>query len=316
MIDWTRWRAVGDFPAIAPRVFAEIFDGGQSFRWTRISDSPPAYEGVWGTNIAQLKLGEKHRLLWRAPLAIERQVADALPRYLACGTDFDSLADAFSPRGNRTLMRARENFPGLRILRQPFGETLLGFICSATKQIPQIKQMLALLAGRHGAEILPGHPGPRALPSWPGLAALGEDALRACKLGFRARHVSRAARMIAARAPDWLDETEALPYAEARARLVALPGVGEKVADCTLLFGAGRLEAFPVDTWMRRAMCENYPRAAKLKPAQLADFARARFGGAAGLAQQYLFAHARAMSRRDGGAAPGLLLPLARRVEV
>ena len=140
------------------------------------------------------------------------------------------------------------------MLRQPFAETLLGFLCSAAKRIVQIRQMNAALAAGHGApfaagppiENLPAADLSRRLPTWEALALASEASLLSCKLGFRARHIRRTAEFLADR-PGWLEETEALPYADAKVRLLELPGVGEKVADCVLLFGANRLEAFPVD---------------------------------------------------------------------
>jgi len=93
-----------------------------------------------------------------------------------------------------------------------------------------------------------------------------------------------------------LDETETLPYAPAKERLCSLPGVGEKVADCVLLFGAGRLEAFPVDVWIIKTMAQRYGLHG-WKPAQIAHFGRVHFGSLAGLAQQYLFSYERRIGR-------------------
>jgi N-glycosylase/DNA lyase len=123
-----------------------------------------------------------------------------------------------------------------------------------------------------------------------------EAQLRGCLLGFRARYIHETAQHIAEH-PGWLEETESLPYNEAKARLMTLPGVGEKVADCVLLFGAGRLEAFPVDVWILKTMERRYGLEG-WKPAQVAQFGRAHFGPLAGLAQQYLFAWERAAARR------------------
>ena len=80
-----------------------------------------------------------------------------------------------------------------------------------------------------------------------------------------------------------------MPYAAAKERLCELPGVGEKVADCVLLFGAGRLEAFPVDVWILKTMARRYG-LEDWRPGQVAQFGRAHFGPGAGLAQQFLFA--------------------------
>ena len=129
---------------------------------------------------------------------------------------------------------------------------------------------------------------PHRLPTWEELARVGEADLLACRLGFRARHIRGTAQFLAER-PGWLEAAAAAPYPEAKRLLCLLPGVGEKVADCVLLFGAGKLEAFPVDVWILKAMAGRYGLRG-WKPTQVAHFGRAHFGPRAGLAQQYLFA--------------------------
>lgn len=273
-------------------MLAEILDGGQSFRWR--CDETGVWTGIWAENIAQVTLDDRGKLLGRMPPDSPAGL-DPLRRYLRFDTDFAALADQLPWRSDPHLAACLAAFPGLRLPQQPFGETLLCFLCSATKQIVQIKQMVALLAQNHGA-VIPcraGSPDPamHRLPSWPELAAIPEDDLRRCLLGFRARYISETALFLAAR-PGWLEETEALPYPAAKARLMELPGVGEKVADCVLLFGAGKLEAFPVDTWILKALAQRYGLVG-WKPAQLTQFGRAHFGPLAGLAQQFLFAYER-----------------------
>ncbi|MBL9189326.1 MAG: DNA-binding protein [Opitutaceae bacterium] len=291
MIAWSAWQPLdGDLP-LTGDVLAETLDGGQAFRWHRQPDG--AWLGVWGDCVAQVRSGAGHRIEWRAPDPIAARAAAALPRYLGLDRDFAALTDALPWRSDAHLAQCLGAFRGLRILRQPFGETILGFLCSATKQIVQIKQMLALLAERHGADLIPGF---RRLPTWPELATIPEAELRACLLGFRARYISQTAQWIAAQ-PGWLEETEAAPYPIAKARLCSLPGVGEKIADCVLLFGAGRLEAFPVDTWILQALARRYGLDG-WKPAPVAQFGRAHFGPLAGLAQQFLFAYERRAATR------------------
>lgn len=298
---WSDWRPLA--LRLDPAVLAEILDGGQSFRWFR-EEEPSAlrsfgevgslstiWTGVWAGCVAQLRLHDGS-LEWRAPTPLAKTVAAALPRYLALDRDWAALTDSLPGRSDAHLARCLAAFPGLRILRQPFGETLLGFLCSATKQIVQIKRMCALLAERHGTDVAPGY---RRLPTWTGLATIPEKKLRACLLGFRAKYIHGTAQYLAAR-PGWLEETESLPYVAAKARLLELPGVGEKVADCVLLFGAGRLEAFPVDTWVLKSLARRYGLTG-WNPAQVAHFGRAHFGPLAGLAQQYLFA----WERKHGG---------------
>ncbi len=290
---WSDWQPL---PAFAPpwdaAGLAETLDGGQAFRWNR--QPTGSWLGLWAGCAAEVRL-TNDALQWRAPAAVATVTGAALPRYFAAQEDYGALVDSLPWRSDPHLARCLREFPGLRILRQPFGETLLGFLCSATKQIVQIKQMLALLASRHGGKIVPGH---RRLPTWSELAEIPEADLRACLLGFRARYIHQTARFIAGH-PGWLDETEALPYFEAKARLCSLPGVGEKIADCVLLFGAGRLEAFPVDVWILKAMAARYGLHG-WKPAQVTQFGRVHFGPLAGLAQQYLFASERRAAQAKG----------------
>jgi N-glycosylase/DNA lyase len=289
---WTPFQPLhGTVPALTPATLGELVDGGQAFRWQREPDD--TWLGIWSDHVVRLRLNSVGGLEWSAPELLAARVHTALPLYLF-GHDTAAAVDALPWRSDAHLARCLAAFPGLTILRQPFGETLLGFLCSATKQIVQIKQMVALLARRHGAP-LAGVNGLYRLPTWPELAAATETELRACLLGFRARYIHQTARFIAAN-PGWLEATETAPYAEAKARLMTLPGVGAKVADCVLLFGAGKLEAFPVDTWIIKAMARRYSLDG-WTPEQVAHFGRVHFGDFAGLAQQYLFAYERAQPK-------------------
>lgn len=283
---------------LAGPALAETLDGGQCFRW-RLEDDG-AWLGVSGGVAARMR----PRSACEFEVELRTGSAVDLRRHLANDLDWAALADALPHRTDAHLATCLQAFPGLRILRQPIGEALLCFLCSATKQIVQIKQMVALLAARFGTPLADAreskasganHEAVHALPTWDQLAGVSEDALRACLLGFRARHVAAVARFLAGR-PGWLEETAALPYVEAKARLMELAGVGEKIADCVLLFGAGKLEAFPVDVWILRVLAERYGLRG-WNPAQLAQFGRAHFGPLAGLAQQYLFAWERRCAR-------------------
>jgi N-glycosylase/DNA lyase len=171
------WRPLSGWTP-SPDVLRETLDGGQSFRW-QVHDG--VWVGTWSTHVVELRrTGDS--LEWRGSPGLGE--AD-LQRYLGGDRDWSALADALPWRSDPHLAVCLSAFPGLRILRQPFGETLLGFLCSATKQIFQIKQMVALLAERHGAK-LPPHSALRTLPSasvhrlptWQELAALPEKELR------------------------------------------------------------------------------------------------------------------------------------------
>lgn len=284
---WSDWAPLGLTHHFDAASLAETLEGGQAFRWRRQNEAD-AWLGIFAEHVVQLRLSSGGALHFRAVTDATR-AREALHRYLAMAPQLDAALARLPLASDTVLARAVAACPGLILLRQPFAETLLGFILSSTKRIPQIRQLCETLAERFGPALAPGIHG---LPTWDTLATVGELALRRCALGFRAGYVHETAQFLAAN-PGWLAQVEGLPYPEAKAALVTLPGVGEKVADCVLLFGAGRLEAFPVDVWILKTLAANYGLAG-WQPAQLAQFGRVHFGPLAGLAQQYLFAHARA----------------------
>lgn len=280
---WTKWRSIPRAGRFSETCLAETLDGGQAFRWNRQPDGD--WLGQWDRCVCRIRRCPDGTLLWTAPATLEQTVSAALPTYFALDCDWTDLRDQLPRRSDPHLARCIDAFPSLRLLRQPFGETLLGFLCSATKQIIQIKQMCHNLAVAFGPEIAHGF---HALPDWPALAGIAETELRKNGLGFRARYV-KATALVLAEAPGQLAAIESMPYPEAREALIRLPGVGEKVADCVLLFGAGKWEAFPVDVWILRVM-ENHYRLQGWTNSQIAHFGRVHFGPLAGLAQQFLFA--------------------------
>lgn len=280
------WFPLASKSPLDPATLAETLSGGQSFRWFPDNGG---WLGVTGKIVGSVGLS-------KTGLAAQTfaGTASELGHHLGCDIDWSSLADDLPWRSDPHLKRCIAAFPGLRILRQPFGETLLCFMCSATKQIVQIQEMVRLLADRFGPHLWGNH---HALPTWEMLAGVSEAGLRECKLGFRAKNVALTAAFLNDK-PGWLEETALLPYPEAKARLMMLPGVGAKIADCALLFGAGKLEAFPVDVWILRAMKRRYELDG-WSPGAVTHFGRVHFGPLAGLAQQYLFA----WERRFGAAA-------------
>lgn len=289
-IGWSPWKGLSGAGRFSDESLAETLDGGQAFRWHRRSDG--SWVGQWGNSVCRLRRSADGRLSWSAPDGLETETRKSLAAYIGLETDWKERRDRLPWRSDARLDACMEAFPELRILRQPFAETLLCFLCSATKRIVQIKRMCHRLALGFGRELAPGW---HALPDWPTLAAADESELRRCGLGFRARYIRDTALLLAA-SPGQLETIERLPYPEARAELMKLPGVGEKVADCVLLFGAGKLEAFPVDVWILRVMQNRY-RLHGWTHSQVAHFGRVHFGPLAGFAQQFLFAAERRESR-------------------
>ncbi len=287
---WTDWKPLSnwrpDFESLL-----ETLDGGQAFRWNR--EEKHSFSGIMGNRMVRLRWSPPNRVHLSTPSPPPGGLPLALENYFGNRKSYKILYDSLPWRSDPHLRRCMAAFPQLRILRQDPAETLLCFLCSATKQIVQIKEMLALLADRFG-DRLPG--GMKSLPSWAQLSQIPESDLRDCKMGFRARNIKGTARFLA-ETPGFIGEVGRLPYAEAREKLCQLPGVGKKVSDCVLLFGYDRLEAFPVDTWILKAMQRRY-RLHDRSHRQVARFGRTHFGESAGLAQQFLFAWERNHARK------------------
>jgi len=194
------------------------------------------------------------------------------------------------------MTAALEFCRGMRIIRQPAWECLATFITSSMKQVAHIAQISHTLRSRYGETA--GDTGAFAYPAPARLAALREQDLRACALGYRAGNLLKTARMIAAGEVD-LEAIRSLPDDEARAELCRLAGVGEKVANCVLLFAYERVRAFPIDVWIERVLREHYFKGRRnVTAGKLRDFSREYFGEYGGYAQQYLFHHARSSRRR------------------
>lgn len=280
---WSPWRKFAPPLKMEMSALAETVSGGQAFRWRRVEKSE-IWQGVWGNCLARVRVGCSGDVEWSAPAELAKYVGTEIGDYFAVAVDFAALADQLPWRTDEVLKDRIQAWGRLRLLRQPLGETLLAFLCSSAKRIPHIMQMCEALAERFGEPVWEHV---RALPTWERLAGAHESELRACGLGYRARFVKETAGKLA-EAPGWEARIVRAPYAEAHDWLVALPGVGPKIADCVLLFGAAKYAAFPVDTWILRAMAERYGLRG-WRPAQVAQFGRAHFGPLAGLAQQFLF---------------------------
>jgi N-glycosylase/DNA lyase len=266
---------------------ATTLSSGQAFRWHLVNGG---WEGVIGGRWVRCEQGRDQII---ATTMVSPGDWTWLTHYLQTDVRLQEVLDSF-PASDLHLRAAVEACRGLRLLRQDPWECLASFILSSTKQITQIRQVVQLLCQRFGEPILTSRPG-EVVYSFPAadiLARVPEVDLRACKAGFRAAGLKAAALAVAGGALP-LGELDAWPTARARERLMQLRGVGEKIADCVLLFAFGKPDAFPLDVWVRRALDRLYFRGRSPKPEELARFVAGHFGPQAGYAQQYLFHYVR-----------------------
>jgi N-glycosylase/DNA lyase len=271
---------------------AATLTSGQAFRW-RWMDG--AWEGVVAGRWVRLRQ-EQDRI--RAETAVPEQDWGWLRHYLQLDVNIGEIFKTFPP--DEPMQSSVQSCAGLRLLRQEPWECLASFICSSTKQIVQIQQIIALLCRRFGEPVaVPGgHEPVHSFPDFGRLAGVAESDLRECKLGFRAPYLLGSARKLRDGAVD-LSALHGVALEEARAQLLQLPGVGLKIADCVLLFGYGFQQAFPVDVWIMRALRQLYFPKRRVKLPRLRRFSQTHFGPHSGYAQQYLFHYMRTKEKAE-----------------
>ena len=264
-----------------------LVDSAQCFRWI---EAGGRFGAVMGKGPVWLR---------RVPDGIDAEgecEPAALRRYLDLDRDYGAIAAEFAHIP--PACRAIELFPGLRVLNQPPWEALVCFILSANNNVPRIRSLTGALCRRYGARYDGGFAPLYGFPTPGQLASADEAELRALKVGYRAPFLIGAARRVCEGFD--LEALRRMPYDEAHRLLTGLPGVGDKVADCVLLFGCGHAGAFPVDVWVERLLRDWFDLRCAGRAA-LAREARARLGPHAGLMQQFLFHAARTGAMGLGG---------------
>lgn len=195
--------------------------------------------------------------------------------YLDASLDYEKIRRKIG-KEDGFLFSAAEKGRGLRILRQDPFEALISFIISQRKNIPAITSCVEKLC-RAAGERLGEYEGGE-IYSFPKPEAINEDAVSGCGLGYRAPYVLQAAQTFA-KDPGLSEMLSKLEDEELLSALQSFYGVGIKVASCTALFGFHRMNVFPIDVWMKRALSEHYPQ----------GFDMEKYAPYNGLIQQYIF---------------------------
>ncbi len=194
---------------------------------------------------------------------------------------------------DKFLDRALETYEGLRILNDDFFPCLISYLCSPQMRIPRIKNMFNSLAERYGTKVQVNGKTYLQFPTVDQLSEASEEELRDLGIGYRAKYIVETVEQLM-NGEVSLEEIKDMDYREAHDEIKKLYGVGDKVADCVLLFGAGKLEAFPVDTWIKKAVKKHYPEMYDKNYRKLGDNFRDFFGEKyTGYAQEYLFHYMR-----------------------
>ena len=295
-------------PLDAPFSLAYTLESGQLFRWVR--------RGEWWSGVVSggvLRLKQEGEIL-RCVTNSDRLGSEFVTRYFRLDVDLDHILAGISR--DETVSRAVEKFYGLRIVGQDIWECLASFVLATNTNIPRIRRMVDAVSSRYGDAFEFEGEKYSAFPSPQALAAASEKDLVDCGLGYRAPFLRRVALSVSEGKVDF-QALANLGYLESKKLLTRellgeklLLGVGQKVADCVLLYSCGKEEAFPIDVWIARVLATSYPALlgpsmrkryaadgkVKLSPSdydKISARVRAYFGRYAGYAQLYLYMAAR-----------------------
>lgn len=254
----------------------QICESGQCFRMNRIGEGRYALAACGsyleiedrGGEIAFYCTQEEYDRIWR--------------RYFDMESDYGRYHAAVAQE-DEYLCRAAAYGKGIRILNQELWEMLISFLISQQNNIKRIRKCIETICERYGKRCvfdggINGETVYYAFPDIQALSQVSEADLRGCGLGYRSRYIAGTVRSVLTKEVNF-DAIPGMPYGQAKQELLKCSGVGEKVADCICLFGLHHLDAFPVDTHIRRAVEEHYPH----------GFPFEKYGGFAGVMQQYIF---------------------------
>lgn len=253
----------------------KTFECGQCFRWN--ADENGVYTGIAAGYPAVVEVdGDGVYITTSAPREFWHE-------YFDLDTDYAEISKDFC---GEYLETCRDYGYGIRILRQESWEALCSFIISQCNNITRIKGIVERLCESFGDELEFEGKSYYTFPSAETVSKLTVEDLAPLRSGYRAEYIIAAAIALVSGELD-LDALKACDYRTAIKQLRTVRGIGEKVANCVVLFGLGHMEAFPVDVWMKRALKENFS----------PDFNPESLGAYAGLAQQYIFYYARSMGK-------------------
>ena len=260
-----------------------IFECGQCFRWNKEKDG--SYTGVIKNSVINVKkLGKDVEFTG----VCDRNIKEICEEYFNLQTNYEAIKEKLS-NIDIYLKNSIEYGNGIRILKQDLWETLLSFIISANNNIPRIKTIIERIAKKYGNRIEYRNKMYYTFPTPEMLQNASIDDFRGLGLGFRDVRIYETVQRTLKGEID-LEKLKQEENTEVlRKKLLEIPGVGPKVADCVMLFALNRFDVFPVDVWVKRVISELYFNKKEQTPNVIHEFAEKQYGNLAGLAQQYLF---------------------------
>lgn len=258
------------------------FYNGQCFRWEQIDNG--VFEGIAGNRPLQL-IQKPDGVLFLC----DSSDMKFWQHYFDLDTDYKSIENIYL--NDPVLSSCVQSGIGMHILRQDLWEVLISFIISQNNNISRIKKIIFNLSQACGETINSYSKQYYGFPSPNALASLSEAELIKLGLGYRASYIFECAQEIS-KNTNILNDFNNFNYYQAREKLLSIKGIGPKVANCILLFGLRHFAAFPVDTWIHKAMMSLYTDCGSNRNA-IEKYAMDKYGDNAGLVQQYIFHAAR-----------------------
>ena len=250
---------------------------GQCFRFNRISETEYV---IFACN--RLLTIRKQDENWLFLDITEEEFRESFLEYFDLERDYGEIIESYSR--DESITRAARHGNGIRIFRQDAFETIISFIISANNNIPRIKKIIEALCALLGERVGNGY----SFPTPESIVNAGIEGLAPIKAGFRTKYIVDAAQKVASGEIS-LEYIRNCGYTEALNELKKIKGIGDKVANCVLLFGFGYYNAFPVDVWVKRVINKYYGEG--FDPVSLGEYA--------GVAQQYLFYYERSILGRE-----------------
>ncbi len=263
-----------------------IFECGQCFRWNKQSDN--SYTGVIKNRVINVKKSNNDYIFSSNE---STELEKCITEYFDLNTNYEIIKEKLS-NIDENLKLSIEYGDGIRILKQDIWECIISFIISANNNIPRIKKIIENISLNYGKKVIFDNKEYYLFPTPEDLSKASVQDLRNLGLGFRDTRVYNSTKMILNKEIDIEKLVKEKDTDKVREELLKLDGVGEKVADCILLFGFNRFDVFPVDVWVRRVMNELYIHNEdenKVNKKEIRKIAKEKFLGIEGLAQQYLF---------------------------
>ena len=270
----------------------QIYESGQAFRFKEVREDTflVVHQQHWAI------VSEQGDTITLQNTTLQ-ECEDVWNRYFDLQRDYHTLKQSFLGLDDY-LDKAISFGEGLRILNQDIFEMIITFIISANNHIPRIKNSITKICEFAGTPI--GEcDGERiyAFPRAEQVQTLSQEQWDGIKLGYREKYIKKTVDMIVNQEID-IAQLPSLDTLEAQKELMKLSGVGEKVADCILLFSMAKYDAFPMDTWMKKVMQRYYPDESMGNIRRVRSLGVELFGSFAGIAQQYLFYYEREQSKR------------------